>query len=81
MLGSSTFAPLLLALSPSVLATTYSITDTYVGPSFLAGFDHIAVPDPTHGRVKYVVAQFCQLMDWADTRTATPIRTLPWLTI
>lgn len=41
------------ALAPSALA--YNIVDTFVGSSFLSGFDHQAIADPTHGRVKYVV--------------------------
>ncbi|KAG8761818.1 hypothetical protein FRC12_009311 [Ceratobasidium sp. 428] len=35
-------------------AAVYNIADTFVGKSFLSGFDHIAIADPTHGRVNYV---------------------------
>ena len=37
-----------------VLGATYRLQDNYVGASFLTGFDHQAIPDPTHGRVNYV---------------------------
>lgn len=30
----------------------YSVTDTFIGPSFLTGFNHEAIADPTNGRVK-----------------------------
>ncbi|KAG9124142.1 hypothetical protein FRC07_012686 [Ceratobasidium sp. 392] len=44
-----------LAVAASVVrAGVYSITDTFKGTSFLTGFDHIAIADPTHGRVNYV---------------------------
>lgn len=43
-----------MALSTSaVQATTYTISDTFVGPSFLTGFTAQAIADPTEGRVKY----------------------------
>ncbi|QRV76433.1 glycoside hydrolase family 16 protein [Ceratobasidium sp. AG-Ba] len=35
-------------------AATYKVSDTFIGSSFLTGFDHIAIADPTHGRVNYV---------------------------
>ncbi|KAG8707683.1 hypothetical protein FRC08_000355 [Ceratobasidium sp. 394] len=35
-------------------AATYKVTDTFIGPSFLSGFVHEAIGDPTHGRVKQV---------------------------
>ncbi|KDQ52661.1 glycoside hydrolase family 16 protein [Jaapia argillacea MUCL 33604] len=44
---------LLAATVPVVLGATYSLTDNYVGPSFLTGFTHEAIADPTHGRVNY----------------------------
>ncbi|KAG8982997.1 hypothetical protein FRB94_008174 [Tulasnella sp. JGI-2019a] len=37
---------------------TYSIADTYIGPSFLTGFTHQAIPDPTNGRVNYTDQAF-----------------------
>lgn len=45
------------ASSPPKGARFYSVTDTYIGPSFLTGFDHQTFGtdiDPTHGRVKFV---------------------------
>jgi hypothetical protein len=41
-----------LSLAPAISA--YTLTDNYVGSSFLTGFDHQAIADPTHGRVNYV---------------------------
>ena len=44
----------LLALSclvASVLGGTWTQSDSYVGTEFLSGFDHMAMADPTHGRV------------------------------
>ncbi|KAG9100379.1 hypothetical protein FRC07_010416 [Ceratobasidium sp. 392] len=35
-------------------AATYTVSDTFIGSSFLTGFDHQAIADPTHGRVNYV---------------------------
>ncbi|KAG8709445.1 hypothetical protein FRC09_000665, partial [Ceratobasidium sp. 395] len=35
-------------------ATAYTLVDTFIGSSFLTGFDHQAIADPTHGRVNYV---------------------------
>lgn len=35
-------------------STTYNIVDTYVGNSFLTGWQHQAIGDPTNGRVKCV---------------------------
>lgn len=32
--------------------TQWSLSDTYIGSSFFSGFDHEAISDPTHGRVK-----------------------------
>lgn len=33
-------------------AATYSVSDTFIGTSFLSNFDHQAIADPTHRRVK-----------------------------
>ncbi|KAG8934493.1 hypothetical protein FRC02_009840 [Tulasnella sp. 418] len=44
----------LVAVASSVNAATYSVSDTFIGPSFLSGFRHENIPDPTHGRVTYV---------------------------
>ncbi|KAG9007505.1 hypothetical protein FRB90_009376, partial [Tulasnella sp. 427] len=49
------------AASPPKGARFYSITDSYVGPSFLTGFDHQTfgtAGDPTHGRVNYTDQAF-----------------------
>ncbi|KAG8697450.1 hypothetical protein FRC09_007865 [Ceratobasidium sp. 395] len=35
-------------------AATYSVSDTFIGSSFLTGFSHESIADPTHGRVNYV---------------------------
>ncbi|KAG8909551.1 hypothetical protein FRC00_009893 [Tulasnella sp. 408] len=43
-----------LFAAQGTLAATYNILDTFIGPSFLTGFDHQAIADPTHGRVNYV---------------------------
>ncbi|KAJ3528322.1 hypothetical protein NM688_g8014 [Phlebia brevispora] len=45
---------LLAALLPTVLADTYSISDTYIGQDFLNSWTHEAIQDPTNGRVNYV---------------------------
>ena len=37
-----------------VSATTYTLSDNFVGTGFLSGFTHEAISDPTHGRVTYV---------------------------
>ena len=36
---------------PSALAATYNVKDSFVGESFLSGFTHEAIADPTNGRV------------------------------
>ena len=41
----------LLSYTVHVLAATYSLDDNFVGTSFLSGFTHEAIPDPTNGRV------------------------------
>ncbi|KAG8947716.1 hypothetical protein FRC04_010490 [Tulasnella sp. 424] len=49
------------ASSPPKGARFYSVTDTYIGPSFLTGFDHQTFGtdiDPTHGRVNYTDQAF-----------------------
>lgn len=33
---------------------SYNVKDTFIGSSFLSGFTHEAIADPTHGRVNYV---------------------------
>lgn len=40
-----------VALTPGALSATYQISDTFIGTSFLDGFSHEAISDPTHGRV------------------------------
>lgn len=47
---SAVFVSLVLAVT-SVRAATYSLKDNFVGSSFLTGFTHEAIADPTHGRV------------------------------
>jgi polyisoprenoid-binding protein YceI len=42
-------------------AATYTVSDTFVGTSFLSNFDHMAIADPTNGRVKYVQLHFVPL--------------------
>ena len=45
----------LLSTGPSLIsAATYTLSDNYVGDSFLSGFEHEAIADPTNGRVTYV---------------------------
>ncbi|KAG8957680.1 hypothetical protein FRC00_003644 [Tulasnella sp. 408] len=36
----------------------YKLSDSFVGPSWLTGFDHMAIEDPTHGRVNYTDQAF-----------------------
>ncbi|CAE6444172.1 unnamed protein product, partial [Rhizoctonia solani] len=43
-----------LAAASVARAATYSVSDTFIGSSFLSGFNHQAIADPTHGRVNYV---------------------------
>lgn len=38
-------------LFSSALGATYNVKDSFVGESFLSGFTHQAIADPTHGRV------------------------------
>ncbi|KAG9000521.1 hypothetical protein FRB94_005371 [Tulasnella sp. JGI-2019a] len=42
------------ALASTVAATTYTIADSFIGPTFLTGFNWEAIADPTHGAVNYV---------------------------
>ncbi|KAI0759554.1 laminarinase [Trametes elegans] len=53
MLAPRAFSTLALFVS-SGLGATYSQSDSYQGSSFLQGFSHQAISDPTHGRVNYV---------------------------
>ena len=51
--STARFAVSALALAaPLARAAGWGIIDTYVGPSFLTGFTHEAIADPTHGRVQ-----------------------------
>ncbi|KAK7047373.1 hypothetical protein VNI00_006604 [Paramarasmius palmivorus] len=53
------FSQYLLALLPLVAhvkAASYSLSDNFVGPSFLTEFAVLNIADPTHGRVNYVDA-------------------------
>ncbi|CAE6419931.1 unnamed protein product [Rhizoctonia solani] len=43
-----------LAVASVAQAATYSVSDSFIGSSFLTGFTHEAIADPTHGRVNYV---------------------------
>lgn len=45
----------------TVSATSYSVVDSFIGPSFLTGFTAQAIADPTDGRVKYVYQDFAKL--------------------
>lgn len=49
--------------------THYSISDTYIGRNWLSGFEHQAIADPTHGRVKFVV---CFLPHQSNPLTPLP---------
>ncbi|KAG8907074.1 hypothetical protein FRC01_007826, partial [Tulasnella sp. 417] len=44
--------------TPSIPTGAYKLSDSFVGPSWLDGFDHIAIEDPTHGRVNYTDQAF-----------------------
>ncbi|KDQ07526.1 glycoside hydrolase family 16 protein [Botryobasidium botryosum FD-172 SS1] len=52
-LAGSSLVALVLG-STEVLAGSFKISDTFIGSSFLTGFKHEAIGDPTHGRVNYV---------------------------
>jgi hypothetical protein len=45
---------LCLAVIPTVLAQSYSLSDTFVGRHFLDAWKWETMDDPTHGRVNYV---------------------------
>ncbi|KAG8994753.1 hypothetical protein FRB94_012586 [Tulasnella sp. JGI-2019a] len=51
---------LISALVSTATATLpiYTLTDNFVGPSFLSGFNWEAIPDPTHGAVNYTDQAF-----------------------
>lgn len=51
MLSPAHLALAIALLSGSARAATYGLTDNYVGTSFLGGFTHENIPDPTNGRV------------------------------
>ncbi|KAI1785722.1 endo-beta-glucanase [Ganoderma leucocontextum] len=53
MLSAGAFLSL-VSLVASVLGGTWQQSDSYVGSQFLSGFDHMAIADPTNGRVNYV---------------------------
>jgi hypothetical protein len=44
----------LLALSLTARGASYSLTDNWVGETFLHAFSWKAIVDPTHGRVNYL---------------------------
>ncbi|KAB5591108.1 Endo-1,3(4)-beta-glucanase [Ceratobasidium theobromae] len=44
----------IVAAASFARAATYTVSDTFIGSSFLTGFNHEAISDPTHGRVNYV---------------------------
>lgn len=48
------YLAVLLSFALSTQATTYSLTDKWVGKSFLEAFSWEAIADPTNGRVNYV---------------------------
>ncbi|KDQ58272.1 glycoside hydrolase family 16 protein [Jaapia argillacea MUCL 33604] len=52
--GILTILLVLSYLPGGALGDTYGLTDSISGSSFLSTFSHEAIPDPTHGRVKYV---------------------------
>ncbi|KAF2798785.1 glycoside hydrolase family 16 protein [Melanomma pulvis-pyrius CBS 109.77] len=45
---------ILSALSSTVVATQYTLGDSYAGSTFLNGFDFFTAADPTNGFVKYL---------------------------
>ncbi|QRV90795.1 glycoside hydrolase family 16 protein [Ceratobasidium sp. AG-Ba] len=53
----------LVATASLASAATYKVTDTFIGSSFLTGFVHEAIADPTHGRVNYVDASTAQRLN------------------
>jgi hypothetical protein len=48
---------LTLALTPTVLARSYTLENSFIGRGFLEGFGWENFDDPTHGRVDYVDQQ------------------------
>ncbi|KAI0757798.1 laminarinase [Daedaleopsis nitida] len=44
----------LACIASPVLSATYTHSETFSGNTFLTGFSHQAINDPTHGRVHYV---------------------------
>lgn len=56
------FATLVVAfLAASALASTYSLSDNYVGADFLSSWTHQNIPDPTNGRV-YAITHHVQFL-------------------
>ncbi|RDX44811.1 laminarinase [Lentinus brumalis] len=53
MFAARAFLTLACIVAPA-LGATYGLVDNFVGSSFLSGFQHQAIGDPTHGRVNYV---------------------------
>lgn len=50
MFAARAFLTLACIVAPA-LGATYGLVDNFVGSSFLSGFQHQAIGDPTHGRV------------------------------
>jgi hypothetical protein len=48
---TNAFSLAALALAPTAMAEVWTLTDTFIGPSFLSAFTHETIEDPTHGRV------------------------------
>ena len=47
----STLALVWASLAASALGAKYAQSDSHQGSGFLKSFDHMAISDPTHGRV------------------------------
>ncbi|KZW03327.1 glycoside hydrolase family 16 protein [Exidia glandulosa HHB12029] len=72
MFGSRSLALALALASPSLtMAASYSVSDTFIGSSFLSGFDFEAISDPTHGRVQYVSQSAAQSANLTSTTSTS----------
>ncbi|KAG8923703.1 hypothetical protein FRC01_012459 [Tulasnella sp. 417] len=81
-LVSAPFA--IAASSPPKGGRFYSMTDTYVGPSFLTGFEHQyfgTEGDPTHGRVNYTDQAFALSKNLTFTSSDTLIMRTDYTTV
>ncbi|KIO24745.1 glycoside hydrolase family 16 protein, partial [Tulasnella calospora MUT 4182] len=72
------------ASSPPKGGRFYSVADTYIGNSFLTGFDHqtfLTDGDPTHGRVNYTDQAFAVSQNLTFTSTNTLIMRADYTTV